>query len=108
MVVRDPAAYRGSLRRFARAAGRLDEVEAAWLEGGGRLEVHGSRGQPAVYPFVVEMRQLEEHVEKLTERLHLTLPARAATWPGQEKRARLVQAALDSGAVASVDLVAAL
>jgi hypothetical protein len=75
----DPVEHTGRLDRYARAAGRLVELEEQWRAAGGEWHEEGSRGQLVVHPDLVEMRELAEHVEALADKLFGT-PARRGGW----------------------------
>jgi hypothetical protein len=79
LVDRDPVEHRGRLRVYASAAGRLQEVEAAWRAAGAPMRTEGSRGQTVVHPDLVEMRALEQHVDELADKLFGT-PPRLGGW----------------------------
>jgi phage terminase small subunit len=79
LLDRDPVEHRGRLRVYASAAGRLEELEAAWRAAGAEMHDKGSRGQIVVHPALVEMRALEEHVDELADKL-FGAPPRLGGW----------------------------
>jgi hypothetical protein len=80
LVGRDPAEHAGRLRVYASAAGRLEELEQAWRAAGARMLAQGSRGQPVMSPELVELRELEEHVDRLADKVFGAPPARLGGW----------------------------
>jgi hypothetical protein len=85
----DPAEFAVPMRRYAVAAGRLAELEAAWrTEEGAKVGAIGSRGQKTVHPFLIELRELETHVARLGEALPLAPMGRRSTGGWPQGRAR--------------------
>jgi hypothetical protein len=85
LLGRDPVEHRGRLRIYASALGRLEELETAWRLDGAKMTDTGSRGQRVVAPELVEMRQLEEHVSELADRL-FGAPIRLGGWQAGHAR----------------------